>query len=392
MKLLVFSHKQVWESEESPTGWATDGGFVFHMMGVGSLFDEIEVVVPQIPKKSKGEVLFKDEKLTITPIQLPTNLSGWKRKAFVLLWGLFNFFSLRKKIKEADMVHIPIPSDFGTIGMLLTKWMGKPMFIRYCGNWLSSKTAAERYWKRFMIKHTGKNIVSFATGGGIEHPADENPKIKWIFSSSLLESELAELENKVQEKQQNGVFKIVSVSRQAKGKGTHQTIRAIAELPHENIQFDVVGDGEDLQYFKQITSDLGIEDRIHFHGKLNNTGVLNVLLQSDLFCFPSESEGFPKAVMEAMACGLPVITNPVSVLPMMVGETKSGVILKNSTHQEIAKELKKLINSPSKQKDFSANALKSVKQYSLENWADFIAMELSREFNMDIKRKRKLIK
>ncbi|MGB0526006.1 MAG: glycosyltransferase family 4 protein [Flammeovirgaceae bacterium] len=392
MKVLVFSHKEVWKSERSPIGWATDGGFVFHMMGVGSLFDEIEVIVPEIPKKSKGEVLFKDECLTITPIQLPHALKGWKRKLFVLFWGLTRIFYLIRKIKAADMVHIPIPSDFGTVGMLLAKWMKKPLFIRYCGNWLVSRTKAEHFWQQFMIKHAGNGVVCFATGGGHEPPAPENKNLKWIFSSSLLESELAELQQKALQKSKSDVFRITSVARQSKGKGTDKTIHAIAELKDQNIQFDVVGDGADLNEFKQLAKDLDVQDKVIFHGKLNNQEVIDILLKSDLFCFPSLSEGFPKAVMEAMACGLPVITNPISVLPLMVGDTNSGVILKENSASEIARALKAFMHSKEKMETCSTNALKAVKQYSIENWADIIAQELSDEFEINIKRKRKLIK
>ena len=152
-KLLVFSHKEVWKSKDSPIGWATDGGFVFHMMAIGTLFEQIELVVPQGVARNKGEVVFKDGQLQISPIKLPKNISGIKRKLFVLLWGVWNIRFLTKKIKKADFVHVPIPSDFGTICMLLTKWLGKPLFIRHCGNWLAPKTVTEQFWKNFMIKH-----------------------------------------------------------------------------------------------------------------------------------------------------------------------------------------------------------------------------------------------
>ena len=391
-KLLVFSHKEVWKSKDSPIGWATDGGFVFHMMAIGTLFEQIELIVPQGVARNKGEVVFKDGKLQISHIKLPKNISGIKRKLFVLLWGVWNIRFLTKKIKQADIVHVPIPSDFGTIGMLLTKWLGKPLFIRHCGNWLAPKTATERFWKNFMIKHAGNHVLALATGGGEQPPTQANPAIKWIFSSSLMENELAELAQRAQSKNSNGILKLVSVARQSKGKGTDKTILAIAELPNQNIHFDVVGDGQDLNYFKQLTKELKLEDRVHFHGKLNNTGVLNVLLQADIFCFPTQSEGFPKAVMEAMACGLPVITNPVSVLPLMVGDTKSGVILKEGTHKEIAQVLFNFLQQPEQKAQYARNALKTVKQYSLENWADLIAQELTNEFKIDFKRKRKLIK
>ena len=392
MKLLVFSHKKVWRSSDSPSGWATDGGFAFQMMAVGSLFDEVEMLLPEVAQRSAGEVFFKDEKLTVTPIQVPASISGWKEKLFVLFWGFWNLRHLFKKIKQADVVHVPIPSSFGTIGMWFTKWLNKPLFIRYCGNWLVSNSKVEVYWKRYMIKHAGKNMVAFATGGDSNPPSEKNKQIKWIFSSSLLADELAQLEEKVKAKPTTNTFNVVAVSRQVKNKGTDKTIKAIAQLKDKSIHFDIVGDGGDLDYFKQVAKEQGIEDQVHFHGKLNNQQVIATLLQGDVFCFPSMSEGFPKAVMEAMACGLPVITNPVSVLPSMVGDTDSGIILSKGDVDDIATQLKLLKDNPEKRSTCTNNALAAVKQYSLENWADYIAKEFAQTFQIETHRKRSLVK
>lgn len=393
MKLLVFSHKEVWRSSDSPTGWATDGGFTFHMMALGSLFDEVELIVPEIERRIHGEVAFKDPKLTVSAFKYLSKAQSLKRKVLVLFWGVKNLRYLHNKIKQADVVHTPIPSDFGTLGMLLTKLMGKPLFIRHCGNWLIQNTFMERFWKNFMIKYTGNNTVTLATGGGMEPPSDQNLYIKWIFSTSLLDKDLIHLAEQATEKKSSQIFRVVSVSRQVHKKGTATTLHALALLNNKDIHFDVVGDGKDLNSFKEVAKELGLEGQVTFHGKLSNKGVLNVLLQADLFCFPTQaSEGFPKVVMEAMACGLPVITNPVSVLPLLITPTNSGKILSDSSPETLASALKSFIQHPEMLEACGANALTLAKQYSLERWADFIAKELSNNFGINIYRKRELSK
>ena len=116
------------------------------------------------------------------------------------------------------------------------------------------------------------------------------------------------------------------------------------------------------------------------------------MLNSDIFCFPTiASEGFPKVVLEALACGLPVITNPVSVLPQLIEETESGIVMKKGSPQELASILNDLTQNPSKLHEMSKKSLLTAEKYSLESWADLISKQLS-YFDGDFSRKREIYK
>ena len=314
-------------------------------------------------------------------------------KMLVIFWCMKNLYFIFKKIKKADIVHIPIPSDIGTIGMIIAKIMNKPLLIRHCGNWKNQRTIAEKFWKYFMINFTKKNVISYATGGGKKTPTNKNKDIEWIYSTSLLNAELIKL-SKIQINNNNdNKIKIIIVCRQIREKGTEIIIKSLSILNNNNLELDVVGDGEDLEYFKKICVKLKLINKIKFWGRLDNNEVIHKMLKSDLFCYPTySSEGFPKVILEAMACGLPIITTKVSVLPELVGKNNAGMILKKTCSTELAKTIDYLINNKSILKIMSKNALRSVKEYSLENWADLIASKLSIVFDKDVKRIKKIIK
>jgi glycosyltransferase involved in cell wall biosynthesis len=104
---------------------------------------------------------------------------------------------------------------------------------------------------------------------------------------------------------------------------------------------------------------------------------MNLLKKADLFCFPTtSSEGFPKAVLEALACGLPVITTRVSVLPALVGNG-AGILLENATSLEIARGVRWCLADVARYQALSSSAVLTAAQYSLERWRDTIGSVLT---------------
>jgi glycosyltransferase involved in cell wall biosynthesis len=83
-----------------------------------------------------------------------------------------------------------------------------------------------------------------------------------------------------------------------------------------DFRFGVVGNGEMEEDIRRFVDANNLSDNILMYGRIDNrTDLINVLRSSDLFVFPSLSEGSPRVVIEAMAEGIPVISTPVGSLP-----------------------------------------------------------------------------
>jgi glycosyltransferase involved in cell wall biosynthesis len=108
---------------------------------------------------------------------------------------------------------------------------------------------------------------------------------------------------------------------------------------------------------------------------VNHDRVLAILGSAHIFCFPTDSEGFPKAVHEALACGLPVITTPVSVLPQLIGD-RNGILLNDIQPQTIAQAILDLISDEQRFHEMGRNAQQTAQAYSLEAWRDQIGQKL----------------
>jgi len=327
MKLVVFSHKLVWPSPESPSGYATDGGFAFQMEAISQIFEQTTIAVPVSNKRlSNGEVYIKGSNLRVFPLE---NIKGHglSRKINYIPWLLKNVIAFNKLINEADYVHTPIPSDIGTLGMIIANIRNKPLFVRHCGNWNVQKTFAERFWKWFMEKYAGGTNVMLTTGLQEGKPSKKNKNINWIFSSSLKNSEIQTLIKSAPLLDIESP-RLIIVCRMEVEKGVDRVISALdilrADFP--GLHLDIVGDGPALIKFQQSVKRLKLYDMVSFHGKLNHADVLDIMQHAHIFCYPTAaSEGFPKVVLEAMASGLPVLGTSVSAIKALLSKGGGGI-------------------------------------------------------------------
>jgi len=382
MKLVVFSHKLVWENPESVTGYATDGGFAFQMAAISKIFDETVIIVPASTQRVKtGEVNIEGHNIKVYPLK---NIGGHglKRKINLIPWLFKNIITFNRLMNAADAVHAPVPSDIGTLGMLLAKIKNKPLFVRYCGNWLIQKTFAEKFWRWFLEKYAGGKNVVLATGLLQEAPSQKNKNIKWIFSTSLTIEEIEKL------REHRPIFnreapRLIIVCRMDESKGAGRVIDALYNLKEEypGIKLDIIGDGPALGLFKEKVVQLGIKDKVFFHGKLNHEGVLKALKGAQIFCFPTDSEGFPKAVLEALASGLPVFATPVSALPALINPG-GGVLLKNVLPETLSNELRNLFMHPDKYLEMQEHAFETARAFTLEKWTESIKQHLHQAWNL----------
>jgi glycosyltransferase involved in cell wall biosynthesis len=386
LKLVVFSHKVVWASANSPLGYATDGGFVYHMEALALLFEKVRVVVPADKPSGGGETPFTRPNIEVVPLK-PITAKGLARKLLMPFWFLHQLPVFIKNMRWADAVHAPIPGDVGTIGMLLAHASGKPLYVRHCGNWYKPATVAEKAWKWYMQKYAGGKRVFLATGGGAQPPSPINPAMEWIFSTSLWQNRIAAnaMRSKVGEHWPN--LKLIIACRQDEKKGTGRVLDALHALLPEfpTLLLDVVGGGPHLAQFKEQAKRLGIDGAVTFYGSVGQAQVVEAMKQADLFCYPTDaSEGFPKVVVEAMSCGLPVITTPVSVLATIIPQGNVGVLLQHNTPECLAAAIRGYLINRLLLEEQSANCMQFAQQFSLENWAEVTRKKLEAGWGVKI--------
>jgi glycosyltransferase involved in cell wall biosynthesis len=110
---------------------------------------------------------------------------------------------------------------------------------------------------------------------------------------------------------------------------------------------------------------LGILDKVIFFG--NSNEIDKILLLTDLFLLPSETESFGLAALEAMACGVPVISSNSGGLPEVNFDGISGYLSDVGNIEEMASNAIKILKDDKILKEFKDNALEVAKKFDIKN-------------------------
>ena len=116
-----------------------------------------------------------------------------------------------------------------------------------------------------------------------------------------------------QQKKDSHEIQILFVSRLIEGKGLQYVLPELKQIQKQvekKIHLTIVGDGPYRESLEKIVSDEQLENMVFFVGQKEKKEVIPFYQSSDIFILPSLSEGMPNVVLEAMACGLPVIMTP----------------------------------------------------------------------------------
>lgn len=131
--------------------------------------------------------------------------------------------------------------------------------------------------------------------------------------------------------------------------GVDLLIRAFAGMAeeHPEARLSIVGGGPQEAELRRLAKDLGIGERVDFRGAVAHAQVPEELRRLDVYAAFSraDSESFGVAVIEASACGLPVVVSRVGGLPEVVEEERTGIIVPRDDAQAAGRALKRLADS-----------------------------------------------
>jgi Glycosyltransferase len=166
--------------------------------------------------------------------------------------------------------------------------------------------------------------------------------------------------------------RIVFVGRLDEEKSIHELIQAAAKLdPALDAHVEIIGDGEDRHRLERIARDLGIADRVTFHGRISDDELRDILTHGAVFAMPSRAELQCIAAMEAMASALPVVAANAMALPHLVHPGENGYLYEPGDIDEFAAHLTSVLTaSPEQYTAMKKASEKIVAKHSLEATTD----------------------
>lgn len=164
-------------------------------------------------------------------------------------------------------------------------------------------------------------------------------------------------------------------------KGHRYLVEAFAAGPREGARLLIVGDGPGQDNLRRQVMQLGVGDRVVMPG--NQADVVPWLRAMDVFALPSyANEGVPQAIMQAQACGIPVISTPVGSIGEIVGHESTGLLVEPRSVSSLGAAINRLREDTGLRDRLSIAALHQARaRYSAQIMADGMQAVFNRVLN-----------
>lgn len=245
-----------------------------------------------------------------------------------------------------DMVYEPSGLIHTTIP-LPVRLQHKPMVATIKGDYTREKNILQRFYPRLVAQADVVTTPSqfMKEKIGVEAAVIPNAVVpsRWRIAPHGTRDRL-------------NIATIMNFYFQGKAEGAVKMLELMGKASVDNLRHIVVGDGPYCQGVKDVAKDSGMD--VRFSGLVYDPGV--VLSNSDLFLYYSYHDNFPNVILEAMAAGLPVLSNNVGALPEMIENGVDGFVAEDE--EEYVVYLRRLMEDADLRQSIGVRARQSVER------------------------------
>ncbi|MDD7885166.1 glycosyltransferase family 4 protein [Flavivirga sp. 57AJ16] len=322
MRFLVISHSKHKQEGNTLYGYTP---YVREMNLWLKYVDEVEIIAPKTNETfSNIETAYQHSNLYFNQVPF-IEFTSFKKTIISLLNLPKIVFTIYKAIKKADHVHLRCPGNIGLLGCLVQAFFPKKIkTAKYAGNWdPKSKQPISYCIQKWILSNTllTKNIQVLVYGEW----KYQTKNIKPFFTASFYNSEIESSITRYYDDKLNFIF----IGSLVKGKRPLLAIKIIERLNKEGrpVSLKLYGDGILKAELEDYIVRKKLESIITIKGNKKKEVIKEALKKTHFLLLPSKSEGWPKAVSEAMFFGVIPITTKISCLPFMLDRGKRGILI-----------------------------------------------------------------
>ena len=315
---------------------------------------------------------------------IPLGIAGYSPNPIMGIWNnLTRIQSLRTVIiKSKPNVVISFMNQTNEIVLLATRWLNVPVVVSERNDPASQTTG--KIWEqlRQWTYPLADRIVVQTKRAGDYFSSKLQKRICVIPNPVLLPPD----EQEISDKLSSGKRSLIAMGRLVPQKGFDMLLEAMAKLKDRYPEWTltILGEGELRSQLESLRNELGLGDRVHLLGRVKNPHVF--LKQADIFIMSSRFEGFPNALCEAMACGLPVISTDCPNGPReIIRDGVDGILVPNEDVSALAVAMERLMCEEKERKRLAERAKEVTERFGLEKvmliWESLIT-DVIKEYNV----------
>ena len=319
------------------------GLFVQRHAEAVALFNKVTVIYVHPDENSKTKYdIERSEENGVDTIRV------YYKKTGKIISALRYYKACRKALKlagKADLIHVHVLTRMGIVAYLQKLFHGTPYMItehwsRYLpGNDFSGilRKAATKIVVRNAAMVT---TVTECLGEAMRNHGLTNPNYR-VIPNVVDFSRFKPIPH------HNEIPKIVHVSCfEDKSKNISGLLESLKIMKDKDIPYQAVliGEGMDLEAMKMRSKALGLDDQVRFTGLLQGKALVDELATSDFFVLSSHYETAGVVLVEALACGLPVVATKVGGIPEIINDS-NGILVPPADTLALAEAMEQCCNT-----------------------------------------------
>ena len=345
------------------------GLFVQRHAEAAALYNDISVVYvhPDDNARDKYEIIdessCKDAKFCVSTIRV------YYKKSKSKIISLFRFFHANrlalKQLPKPDIIHVHVLTRLGVIALWNKIIHGTPYIITEHWSRYLPGNDFNGFFRKKLTKTVVKHASAVTTVTDILAKAMRSHGL--LNSNYIITPNVVDINMFKPVEHHNEVPKIVHISCfEDKSKNISGLLQSFRILKDKNVSFQAVliGDGMDYDAMRQRADALQLNDRVTFTGMLQGTTLTDTLASCDFMVLSSNYETQGVVLLEAFACGLPVVSTNVGGIPEIVNES-NGILVPPHDPVQLAGALERMLST---YQDYNPDSLRAgiIKKFSNE--------------------------
>ena len=270
--------------------------------------------------------LQKEGKFKI-PLSLKYAIEQLDKNTVIQMHGAFipEFYTISKLLKKANIEYLFTPhGSYSRAAMKKSKWMKKVYFNLYEKHLIQNAKNVQllgiNEFEDMDLLMKSNNKVLIPNGLSLDDipyfgTRPRNEQLIFGFCGRV-------------DSYHKGLDLMIKGFAHFLERGNHATL-------------EIIGDGKDRKDLEALAKELGIENHITFHGKQFGQEKFDIIRRFDLFLHTSRMEGFPMAILEAAAMGIPCLSSKATNINKYINDHQAGFPYENNTPEIIAIEMEK---------------------------------------------------
>lgn len=347
------------------------GLFVQRHAEAVAMFHNVTVVYVHADEKAK-------EKFEISR-QAENNVDTirvYYRKSNNKIINILRFFRANKSalslIKNIDIIHVHVLTRLGVIALLEKKLHHIPYIItehwsRYLpGNDFNG--SIRKFVTRKVVKEA--SLVTTVT----KNLGDAMKRHKLLNDNYVVLPNVVDTDLFVPSQHNNNPVKIIHISCfENKSKNISGLLDALKIIKDKGIEFqcEMIGDGMDFEAMKTYCKQLDLDKDVTFKGLLEGKELASALSSGDFLVLSSNYENMPVVIIEALSCGIPVVSTNVGGIHEVI-DNRNGILVPPKDSEKLAEAMIKMINNCGK---YNQESLRTpiLERYSMKNVGEVLS-------------------